>query len=176
MKKRLPIVVAACCASGAAFAAIPAPGGLAPSLQPTALEEPAFVLAASGAHVYECRALADGRFGWAFLNPDATLYEGSRSVATHTTPNYWESSSDRSSVTGLVRATQPAGTDNLPWALIVARSDSPTGMFSGVTSVQRVHTSGGVAPRDGCSDTTVGSEARVSFTADYYFYKRRGAS
>ena len=175
MKSLLPFL-ACCCAVAPAAAAIPAPGGLAPALRASNLEEAAFMLGASGVHVYECRALADGRYAWAFLNPDATLYDGTRSIGTQTSPNAWESSSDRSSVSGLVRATQPAGVDNLPWALVAARSDSSTGLFSGVTSVQRVNTSGGVAPREGCTDTSVGTEARVAFTADYYFYKRRGAS
>jgi hypothetical protein len=47
-------------------------------------------------------------------------------------------------------------------------------MFAGVTSIQRVNTSGGIAPAKGCDDTHTGSETRVAFSADYYFYKRRG--
>jgi hypothetical protein len=38
-----------------------------------------------------------------------------------------------------------------------------------------VKTSGGVAPASGCDSDHVGSEARVAFGADYYFYKKRGA-
>src|SRR2546425_489608 len=49
------------------------------------------------------------------------------------------------------------------------------GIFAGVTSIQRVNTSGGVAPATGCSADAAGAEARVAFTADFYFYKRRGA-
>jgi hypothetical protein len=53
-------------------------------------------------------------------------------------------------------------------------SSGDGGLFSGVTSVQRVNTAGGVAPAAGCTDTSVGSETRVNFSADYYFYKKRG--
>jgi hypothetical protein len=73
-----------------------------------------------------------------------------------------------------VAGTQPAGAGNLPWALYRTVSSADGGLFSGVTSVQRVNTAGGVAPATGCSDTSVGSETRVNFSADYYFYKKRG--
>ena len=46
-------------------------------------------------------------------------------------------------------------------------------MFAGVTSIQRVNTNGGIAPATGCDDSHAGNEARVAFSADYYFYKRR---
>jgi len=42
--------------------------------------------------------------------------------------------------------------------------------FGGVTSIQRVKTSGGVAPKDGCSQNTVGAIGRINYTADYYFF------
>jgi hypothetical protein len=74
-----------------------------------------------------------------------------------------------------VRSTQAAGADALPWALMRASPGGETGMFAGVTSVQRVNTSGGVAPATGCGAGTAGAEARIPFTADYYFYKLRGA-
>jgi len=158
------------------IAAIAEPTGLQPRLRALPDEEPAFMLTANGVHVYECRA-APGRSGgyaWTFTNPDATLFEGSRSIGTQSAPNLWESSSDRSSVSAVVQATQPAGDANLPWTSMRAQSASETGLFSGVTRVQRVNTVGGVAPASGCSEDSVGSEVRVQFSADYYFYKRRG--
>jgi hypothetical protein len=45
-----------------------------------------------------------------------------------------------------------------------------------VTSIQRVRTAGGAAPAAGCDAARVGEEVRVAFSAEYYFYKRRGAS
>src|SRR4029078_9780894 len=45
-----------------------------------------------------------------------------------------------------------------------------TGVFSDVTYVQRVNTTGGVAPATGCDSTTVTMETKVPYTADYYFY------
>ena len=175
MIRRLACIVLAALPAAAA-AAVAEPGGLQPRLRAAANEEASFVLRADGVHVYECRAApgAPGGFAWTFLNPDATLFEGSRSVATHVTPNIWESSTDRSSVSAVVQASQPAGPGNLPWTSMRAQSSGDGGLFSGVTRVQRVNTVGGVAPTGGCSEDSVGSETRVQFAADYYFYKRRG--
>ena len=39
------------------------------------------------------------------------------------------------------------------------------------TYIQRVNTTGGLAPTSGCDASTVGTVAKVPYTADYYFYK-----
>ena len=158
-----------------AFAAVSEPGGLSPRLRASAAEEPAFLLTASGVQVYECRGApgTPGGYMWKFTNPDATLSDGSGSVARNVTATVYEATGDRSSITATVLASQPAGSDNLPWTAMRAQALAEEGLFAGVTSVQRVNTHGGVAPRDGCGESTVGSEARVDFTADYYFYRRR---
>ena len=148
--------------------AVPAP------LNASAAEAPDFRLRAEGVHVYECRVNANGGYQWVFTNPDVSFSDGTTERAIEVTPNTIQASTDRSTVSGRVRAVAGAGSDNLPWMLLSAQSPSADGLFAGVTSVQRVNTSGGVAPRGGCSDATVGSEARVAFSADYYFYKRRG--
>ena len=169
---RTPLALAILAAALPALAQVSEPAGLTPRMRVGGNEAPAFMLRATGTHVYECRAVQGG-YAWTFLNPDATLFEGTRSIATHTSPSMWESSTDRSSTSGRVAATQPAGPGNLPWTLWRTQSSGDGGMFTGVTSVQRVNTVGGVAPAAGCGDTSVGSESRASFTADFYFYKRR---
>ena len=160
----------------AVLAAIPEPTGLGPTIRAGADEEPAFVLSANGAHVYQCKATAANAnaFAWFFVAPDATLSEGSRTVASHKSPNLFEALSDRSSVSGVVRSAQNAGVGNLPWVLLRAQPLAADGMFAGVTSIQRVNTSGGAPPSAACGSANAGAEARVNFTADYYFYKRRG--
>jgi hypothetical protein len=45
------------------------------------------------------------------------------------------------------------------------------GAFSKVTSIQRVSTSGGLAPQGECAQP--GERARSSYTADYYFFTAR---
>jgi hypothetical protein len=166
-----------------AAVSLPATSAIAPPAVPRSLQaapdvEAAFMLSGSGVHVFECKVngLVADAYGWSFTAPDATLYEGgSRSVGIHNVPNLWESSTDRSSVSGIINATQGAGANNLPWARLRALPLSVDGMFAGVTSIQRVNTSGGVAPAGGCGADNVGAEARIGFRADYYFYKRRGS-
>jgi hypothetical protein len=158
------------------LAAIGEPGGLNPRLRASADEAPAFMLSGKGEQIFECRPrVADpNAFDWVFVGPDATLYEGAGSVGRLTTANVWESSSDRTSVSGFVRATQPGGANNIPWAMLRAWPSGDSGRFAGVTSIQRVNTSGGVAPATGCDASHAGGETRVPFSADYYFYKRAG--
>ena len=158
-----------------AAAAVSEPGGILPLLRALPGEEPAFSLHADGAQLYQCSPLPTGGYGWAFQAPDATLFDGSRGVARLATPNHWESLDDRSSVTGIPRRMQAAGGGNIPWELLGAMPAGEDGMFAGVTSIQRVNTRGGAAPATACDDAHVGEEARSAFTADYYFYKRRGA-
>ena len=45
-------------------------------------------------------------------------------------------------------------------------------MLTGTTYIQRLNTSGGVAPSTGCSSSAdIGNKAYVAYTTDYYFYK-----
>ena len=166
---------AALLAVAPAIAAI-APPAVAPRLQVSAAEQPALVLSEAGVNIFECRPRAgtpDG-YGWTFIAPDATLYDGNRSVARRTTPSLWESTDDRTSVSGFARAAVNAGGDNLPWAVFRAAPIGEAGLFAGVSSIQRVNTRGGVAPAAGCTADNAGAEQRVAFTADYYFYRPNG--
>ncbi len=166
----LPALAAATCA----LAAVPTPSGISAAIRAPANEEAAFVLRGEGSHAFECRPLASdpNRFGWAFATPDITLYDAGRPIARHVAENTWEALGDRSSVTGVLRSRQDAGAANLPWVLFRAQSTPDAGLFAGVTSVQRVNTSGGVAPDSGCDASNAGKEARVTVAADYYFYRR----
>lgn len=161
-----------------AAAAISEPANVAPALRAPVNETAAFKLNGNGAYIYQCRAtlLDPNAYEWAFVVPDATLYEGSRTTARHATVGLYESLSDRSSISGMVRSSQAAGVQNLPWVLMRAQPLAESGMFAGVTSIQRVNTVGGAAPTGGCGPANVGQEARVAFQADYYFYRSRGAS
>jgi hypothetical protein len=62
------------------------------------------------------------------------------------------------------------------WLLlkVVGAQDGPSGddTLTATTFIQRLNTSGGVAPSTRCiSSTDVGNEAFVPYTADYFFYK-----
>jgi hypothetical protein len=73
------------------------------------------------------------------------------------------------------RADAPVA-DAIPWLLLAAKSVGTEGSFSKVTSVLRVNTVGGVAPRSGCSQATAGASARMDYTANYYFFDARAES
>jgi hypothetical protein len=45
--------------------------------------------------------------------------------------------------------------------------------FSKVTSVQRVNTVGGTAPKTGCTPSAAGTSVRIPYSADYYFWTER---
>jgi hypothetical protein len=63
----------------------------------------------------------------------------------------------------------------VPWLLLdrVGTEDGLTGgnILSKTTQVQRLNTTGGVPPEEGCgSPSDLGHQAFVSYTADYFFY------
>jgi hypothetical protein len=64
----------------------------------------------------------------------------------------------------------------IPWLLVtvVGAQDGPAGRdrLKDTTYIQRLNTTGGVAPSTGCSSSTdIGNSAFVPYTADYYFYR-----
>src|SRR5882724_2289504 len=70
---------------------------------------------AEGAQVYECKAGTDGKTGWAFREPIATLMADGKTVGRHYAGPNWEHS-DGSAVVGKVTASVPGTTPNdIPW-------------------------------------------------------------
>jgi len=142
-------------------------------LKPAANESLAMIVPAKGVQIYGCRARKDqgGGYEWAFLAPEADLFDaGGNRIGRHYAGPHWEST-DGSKVLGLVkeRADAPVA-DAIPWLLLAAKSVGSEGSFSKVTSIQRVRTAGGVAPKAGCSQAAAGTLARINYTADYYFF------
>jgi len=141
-------------------------------LKPGANESVAMVAAAKGVQIYECRLAKNQTdiYEWAFVAPEAALFDASgKKVGSHYAGPHWEAA-DGSRIVGTVaeRADAPqAGA--IPWLLLTAKSVGAEGAFSKITSVQRVNTVGGAAPRAGCSQSTVGTVIRMPYTADYYF-------
>jgi len=155
----------------------PAPAANVPDqLKPSANESVALITSAKGVQIYECRAAKDraGVYEWAFVSPEADLFDASgKKIGKHYAGPHWESA-DGSKIVGTVkeRADAPRA-DSIPWLLLTAKSDGPTGSFSRFTAVQRLNTVGGVAPTAGCSQSALGATARVPYTADYYFLAAR---
>jgi hypothetical protein len=86
----------------------------------------------------------------------------------------WTSLADGSAVTGqkIASAPSPNAGNNIPLLLLqaVRTSSGPDGsdQLVGTTYIQRVNTTGGVAPTGSC---TPGAMQSVPYTADYYFYQ-----
>ena len=132
--------------------------------------------------------------GWKFAGPQATLFVGLgpyvQQLTTHfLSPNpdesgiaraTWQGSFDSSRVWAravkTVDDTTVIGTGNIPWLLLqrVGSQRGPTGgsLLSQATFVQRINTTGGVAPATGCSAATdAGAMALVPYGTDYVFFR-----
>ena len=144
---------------------------------------------ATGTQNYICLPIGSG-FGWTFFGPQATLFKSGAQIITHfLSPNpdekdlpraTWQHSRDTSRVWGNAvasssdpRFVRPSA---IPWLLlkVVGADRGPTGgtRLTETAYIQRIRTSGGVAPATGCNVApNVGAKALVPYEADYLFYK-----
>jgi len=150
---------------------------------------------AAGSQNYVC-TLVGSAPTWMFVGPQATLFvdlswpiQQSRQVATHffssnpeeagTTRPTWQSSMDSSRVWGnaIETSTDPqyVAPGAIPWLLVKAvgtqYGDNYGTILSLTTYIQRVNTSGGMAPSTPCDESSFGQLVLVPYTADYYFYR-----
>lgn len=145
---------------------------------PTNLAPPAdsvlFVdLHARGVQIYACEAKPDDAtaFVWTFKAPEADLFNArGEMVGNHFAGPTWQGH-DGSAVVGAVleRADSPdAG--SIPWLLLDAKEHVGNGVFSTITYIQRLDTSGGAAPAEGCDADHAAEETREPYEATYAFY------
>ena len=153
-----------------------------------------------GTQNYICKSSGSG-VKYVLFTPQATLFKDNddRQIITHFfSPNPSEPNTDATVVAdGTIRVTWQARDSSIVWAKLhqpdgsltvnpnavawllldaVATQDGPTGghTLSDTTFIQRVNTTGGLAPLTGCSSLTdVGNTAFVPYTADYYYYKKQ---
>jgi Protein of unknown function (DUF3455) len=170
----------------------PVPGNLEVSAGNTAF----LVGHATGTQNYVCLPSGTG-FAYVLFTPEATLFDKhNRQIITHFfSPNL---APDPGEIRGTIRATwQDSDDTSIVWAkatdsashasnpdfvadgavawlklAVVGTKDGPGGgdTLSDTTFVQRLNTSGGVAPADCTSLADVGKERFVPYTADYFFY------
>jgi hypothetical protein len=160
-------LIALACAVAAQASAQTIPASLVPAGEAVRL-----TVAAKGVQIYECRTRKDGSgVEWAFVAPDAELFtQDGGKFGTHGAGPAWLAS-DGSRIEGAVaqRVDAPVA-GAIPWLLLTTRSTGGNGVLRDVTSVQRVNTTGGVAPSGECARSTT---ARVAYTADYRFLQRQ---
>jgi hypothetical protein len=142
------------------------------NLRAPAGEEVILSAKATGAQIYVCQAGADKNFSWVLKAPEAELADTTgKKIAHHSAGPTWKHV-DGSEVTGKVIAKQDAPKpDAIPWLLLAAASHTGEGIFTRVTSIQRIHTQGGLPPKaNACDASANGKESRSAYSADYYFY------
>jgi hypothetical protein len=115
----------------------------------------------SGVQVYQCV-----KAKWTLLEPAATLTANGKPVGLHFKGPVWVSTVDGSAV-----GAAPVATVNrdgaIPELLLKANQNQGQGTFSKVTYVQRLQTTGGVAPAASCTE---GSQQAVGYSAVYRFW------
>jgi hypothetical protein len=165
-------------AGDAAAVMCPTQGALAAPSVPAALQPPAGAMLFSrtyavGSQIYVCQVTM-GVPAWTLKAPDANLYDDACALkGTHGAGPFWKWTADGSQVIGMRAADAPSPSGAaaaIPWLLLRATSNTP-GYFGEVSYVQRVATTGGVAPAAGCDAAAAGRETAVAYTAVYYFWK-----
>jgi hypothetical protein len=152
--------------------AVAADDGRAPDLddceilQVPAGNEVAFHVYADGVQIYRWNGSS-----WIFNRPEAELFADAGEeglVGIHYVGPTWESVSG-SLVVGQVLQRCTPDPDDIPWLLLKAVHTEGPGIFHRVTFIQRLYTEGGIAPT--YVGGSVGEEARVPYTAEYFFYR-----
>src|SRR6185295_7823781 len=132
------------------------------------------VAAARGLQIYECSAEPTGALTWKLHAPSAELFDpAGAQIGIHyggvdkglPAGPYWESK-DGSRVHGGKPASVP-NAGSIPLLRLEAVDTSGQGVFSKVSYVHRLATTGGVAPTDNC---LAGMRSEVPYTAQDYFY------
>lgn len=123
-----------------------------------------YIAYAEGVQIYRWNGTA-----WAFVAPEAVLYSGQGKIGIHYAGPTWESNSG-SYVVGSVMDKATPDPDAIPWLKLKAVASEGPGIFHRVTYIQRLFTTGGLAPSE--PGDFVGDEERVPYTAWYVFYRK----
>lgn len=174
MMLRLPLL------SAFLLVATNADGQEAPPL-PDAIKVPLghvlkFSARAEGFQIYQCsQDKVDPKlFAWTLTGPQADLFDAQgNKLGQHYAGPTWESK-DGSKIVGQVKANSPSPEANsIAWLLLETKPSGGTGVMNSITHVQRLQTHEGKAPKDGCSEKTVGTNVNAPYTAVYYFFETK---
>jgi predicted lipoprotein with Yx(FWY)xxD motif len=129
---------------------------------------------AVGVQTYSCNGMV-----WGFVAPRANLYDDNgRIIVTHFGGPTWQAT-DGSKAVGRTEANITVDATAIPWLRLAAASTAAGtagDLLVHTTYVQRIATTGGLAPpAAGCDATRAGTVTEVPYTADYYFWKQTGA-
>jgi hypothetical protein len=126
---------------------------------------------ATGVQIYGCQAGSDGKQVWTLKRPEADLFaRQGKKIGQHSAGPSWKHN-DGSEVIGKMAAKADApSAGSIPWLMVNVTNHSGSGVLSGVTTIQRIHTQGGQPPATDCDSAPANSEVKVKYSADYYFY------
>ena len=109
--------------------------------------------------------------------PKAMLFdETGKQIGTHGKGPFWESSVDQSRVEGNPELIKKFPSPNsIAWLLLETKKQDKAGygIFSNITKIQRVETSGGVPPKNANVLYFPDKVVSVPYTAVYYFYTKK---
>jgi hypothetical protein len=144
---------------------------------PDAIKAPAgeqvvLVAHAGGSQIYVCGKGDDGKPLWTLKAPEAQLRDVKGALIGHHAAGPSWKHLDGSSVTGKMVAKAPSPDPaSIPWLLVSVVSHDGNGVLTRVTSIQRIHTKGGVAPpAEKCDPSKPNAETWIPYSADYYFF------
>jgi hypothetical protein len=123
---------------------------------------------ATGVQVYKW----DGA-SWVLVEPIASLFANpdyTGKLGIHYRGPAWESNSGSKVVSTRLFGCSP-DTTAIPWLLLETVSTTGPGIFSSVTYIQRLNTSGGLAPAG--PGSAIGELVQVPYTAEYLFYREQ---
>jgi hypothetical protein len=178
-----PVVTAILCTAATSSFADPGEDKRAPEV-PAALAAPdgskvSFQGYAEGVQIYVSTPSSSDptQFVWTFKAPEAVLFDHDGNVvAIHyayagPTRPAWESESGSRVVGARTVAPVTVTSNAIPWLILnaVPADTIGPGIFERTTHIQRVNTTGGLAPA--AAPTAAGLEARVPYTADYFFFR-----
>jgi uncharacterized protein DUF3455 len=154
---------------------LPCPAKVPEAIDPPAEATLALALSASGTQNYVCAAGKSGEApSWTLEGPHALLNAGPELAGIHFAGPSWQAL-DGSVVKGAKLAAADAPKPKaVPW-LLLSGAPSGTGLFGNITHIQRLETSGGVAPSSGCDAEHVGAKALVPYKTNYFFYRAAAA-
>jgi hypothetical protein len=155
-----------------AHAALPAPN-VPDAIKAPSGNEPFLVGHATGVQIYTC----NGAGSWGSAVPRAELVNDPNQppIINHFAGPTWQELPAGSSVVGAkVNDGVKPDPNAIPWLLLKATKKTAGrggNLLAPTTFIQRINTTGGLAPTDVCDASTTPKVREVPYTADYHFYK-----
>ncbi len=172
------LAVAAAMSLAQAVQAGPTPPDVPGTIAVEAGHKPFLALDAEGVQIYGCNAVGASHH-WSLVAPRADLFDKNGNlVVKHFAGPSWQANDGSLATAALERRVTVARTA-IDWFLLRVTYAGPGdhgGRLGGTTFIQRIQTTGGLAPAaETCNAGTVGAVSEVPYTAVYVFWKATGS-